>query len=377
MVEARPGQEARPGDGDRLRLGILHVGRQESGVRRYGRILTDELANRPDIRLTQADAGLLEDRRGGLGARGAVFARADVQAVLMQWNRRGWGRGPRSAYRLVDFRRAWRGPLVVTLHDVFDRDGLRERWLQPEMWGLRLVARTADRVVVHSDVEIGRLRGIVPQDKLRVIPHFVEQRSLPLTPAEARARLGVEGRRVVTLLGFIYGRKGHVAAAEAIAALPPDVLVVFAGGNVAGRDKVLRTVEQLSREQGLADRLRITGYLSEEEMETWMAASHLAILPFRDLSASGSLSTWIAAGKPMLTTDLDGFREVDARAPGALRFFPSLDPAAIARAITAALDDDLTDPDPRVVALREQLTVPRTVDRYLDVVREVAVRPAR
>jgi glycosyltransferase involved in cell wall biosynthesis len=261
---------------------------------------------------------------------------------------------------------------VVTLHDVFDRVGPRERWLQPEVWSLRWLGRNADRVVVHSDVEVERLSGLVPRDKVRVIPHFVEERGLPLSPDGARARLGVQGRRVVTLLGFIYGRKGHVAAAEAVRSLPDDVVVVFAGGNVAGRDKVLTTVTRIREEERLGDRLRITGYLSEEALETWVAASHLAILPFKDLSASGSLSTWIAAGKPILATDLPGFREYDRRVPGSIRFLPSLDPGDIARTIRLTLEGNLPDVDPAVVSLREQLSVPRTVDRYLAVAREVA-----
>ena len=93
------------------------------------------------------------------------------------------------------------------------------------------------------------------------------------TPEEARARLGVEGRRVVTLLGFIYGRKGHKPTVEAIPMLPEDVVVVFAGGPVAGKDKVIGIVRRRHAELGLGDRLRITGYLAEEEMEAWIAAT--------------------------------------------------------------------------------------------------------
>jgi glycosyltransferase involved in cell wall biosynthesis len=351
---------------------VLHVGRPESGVRRYGRIVADGIAALPGVTLVQADAGLLEGRRGGLGARGRTFADADVDVVAMQWNRRGWGKGPRSAYRFIDFRRAWDGPLVVTLHDVFERSLFRDRWLTPEVWSLRWLGRSADRLVVHSQVEVERLRPVVPAEKLRVIPHFVEERHLALGPAEARARLGVEGRRVVTLLGFIYGRKGHKPLVEAIPSLPPDVLVVYAGGPIAGRDLVLQTVRQRMRELGVEDRLRITGYLPEDEMEAWIAATHVAILPFRDLSASGSLSTWIASGKPMLVSDLPGFREYDARVPGALRIADLADPSGLAAAITRTLDAGLPDVDPNVVRLREQLTVARTAERYLAVAREVA-----
>ncbi len=357
-------------DSPSLRLGVLHLGRPESGVRRYARIISEELANQPGVRLTQTDAGLLEDRRGALGAHGRLFAERDVDALWMQWNRRGWGKGPRAAYRLLDLRRAYRGPLIVTLHDVFDRVGLRERWLEVDTWTLRLVARLADRLVVHSEVEVERLAGIAPASKIAVVPHFVERRDLALSPEAARARLGVADRRVVTLLGFIYGRKGHAELVEAVPHLPADVRIVFAGGPVAGREiRVQRLHDRLTK-LGVEDRVTITGYLSEEDLEAWIAATHLAILPFRDLSASGSLSSWIAAGKSLLTSDLPGFHEYDGLEPGSIRFIDSLEPADLAAQLARLLDGGLPDPDPRVSALRDHLTVTRTARRYLEVMRQ-------
>jgi glycosyltransferase involved in cell wall biosynthesis len=338
-----------------LRLGFLHLGRPESGVRRYGRILAEEARRRDDLAVTEVDAGLLEGSAGGMAVRGRALA--DVDVVSLQWNRRGWGRGMRSLQRFIDFRRFCRRPLVVTLHDVFPRHGPRERWLNSEVLALRLVGRSAARIVVHSEEEIGRLQGIVPVSRIRVIPHFVEERHIPLGGAAARERLGLTGKRVVTLLGFIYGRKGHAIMVEAVPALAPDVQVVYAGGPIANRPKTLETVEQRSRELGLGERLRLTGYLPEEELETWVAATHLAVLPFKDLSASGSLSTWIAAGKPILASDLPGFREYDARAPGSIRLFSPIEAGPLAAAIGAQLAGGLPETDPRVVALRDDLTV--------------------
>ena len=124
-------------------------------------------------------------------------------------------------------------------------------------------------------------------------------------------------------------------------------------------------------ELGLGDRFRITGYLSEEDIETWIAATHLAILPFTDLSASGSLSSWIAAGKPMLVSDLPGFREYDARVPGALRFFGPPEPRPLAAAIRgAARRAPCRTPTRASRQLAAELSLERTVDRYLDVARE-------
>jgi glycosyltransferase involved in cell wall biosynthesis len=371
MTEPRDRPE--PVTAQPLRIGFLHVGRPESGVRRYGRILADEAATHPDLATTEVDAGLLEGHAGGLNERGSALR--DVDVVHMQWNKRGWGKGPRSAQRFLDFRRKNRRPLIVTLHDVFPRHGVRKRWLAAEVIALRLVGRSASRIIVHSEDEIGRLEGIVPTSRVRVVPHFVEERSLALTRAAAREQLGVDGRRVVTLLGFIYGRKGHKILVEAIPELAPDVQVVFAGGPIAHKEKFLANVEGRKRELDLGERLRITGYLAEEDLEAWVAATDLAVLPFKDLSASGSLSTWIAAGKPILASDLPGFREYDARVPGSVQFFSPIETDALVKAITERLATDLPEVDPKVVALREDLSVPRTVDRYVAIYRE-ALRDA-
>jgi glycosyltransferase involved in cell wall biosynthesis len=349
-------------------LAFLHLGRPESGVRRYGQLIADEARGRPGLAIREVDAGLLDERSGRIDDAARQLAGADV--VVMQWNRRGWGTRGRSLARLARFRRAYRGALVVTLHDIFERHGLRQRWLQPEAWSLRYLGRVSDRIVVHSEVEVERLQGLVPRERLSVVPHFVEHRDLLLSPDEARARLGLTGRRIVTLLGFVYGRKGHRYAVEAVPHLPDDVVMVYAGGPVAGRSFVHDLAMRKAQELDLGDRFRITGYLSEEELETWIAATHLAILPFTDLSASGSLSSWISVAKPMLASDLPGFREYERRAPGALRFFSPPEPTPLAAAIRDALVGPLDDPDPVVSRLADELSIGRTVDRYLGVLQE-------
>ena len=269
------------------------------------------------------------------------------------------------------FRRAYPGALVVTLHDVFDRAGFRDRYLNPDTWSMRQLGRTADLIVVHSQIEVERLRGIIPVEKLRVIPHFVEHRELPMSPAEARAALGIGERKLVTLLGFVYGRKGHRYAVEAVPYMPDDAMMVYAGGPIEGRTFVYDLALSKAQELELGDRFRITGYLSEEDMGTWMAATHLAILPFTDLSASGSMSSWISSGKPMLVSDLPGTREYARRVPGALNFFgPAGEPWPLGAAINELLAKPLPDPDPGVLALARELSMANTVDRYLRVANE-------
>ena len=353
---------------DPHKVGFLHLGRVESGVRRYGQLIADETRTREGLAITEVEAGRVDQSAEQLTQVAQDLSGCDV--VLMQWNKRGWGKHG-SLLRLMRFRRVYQGALVVTMHDVFDRPGLRPRYLQPDAWSVRQLGRTADRIVVHSQIEVERLRGLIPVEKLRVIPHFVEKRELPMSPQEARAKLGLGERKLVTLLGFIYGRKGHRYAVEAVPYMPDDAVMVYAGGPIDGRTFVYDLALQKAEELGLGDRFRITGYLSEEEMGTWMAATHLAILPFTDLSASGSMSSWISSGKPMLVSDLPGTREYARRVPGALNFFgPAGEAWPLGSAISELLARPLPDPDPGVQRLARELSMEKTVDRYLEVVDE-------
>ncbi|MFV2061889.1 MAG: glycosyltransferase [Chloroflexota bacterium] len=349
-------------------IGFLHLGRPESGVRRYGQLIADEARKHPKLSVQEVEAGRVDQQSGRLAEVAAELS--ESQVVLLQWNRRGWGKHGRSLPRLMRFRRAYRGALIVTLHDVFGRRGLRQRYLQPDVWSLRWLGRTADRIVVHSQIEVERLRGIIPVDRIRVVPHFVERRTLPLGPEEARAKLGLADRRIVTLLGFVYGRKGHRYAVEAVPFMPDDAVMIYAGGPVAGRSFVYDLTMSKAEELKLGDRFRITGYLSDEELETWIAATNLAILPFTDLSASGSMSSWIAAGKPMLVSDLPGFREYARRVPGALNFFGPSEPWPLGSAISSLLEGPLPDPDEGVLKLGRELSMEHTLERYLRVARE-------
>ena len=72
----------------------------------------------------------------------------------------------------------------------------------------------------------------------------------------------------------------------------------------------------------MADRVRFMGYVPDDELETVLAATDVALCPFREMSASGALATWISAGRPIVTSDLPPIRELDALAPGAVACSP-------------------------------------------------------
>jgi glycosyltransferase involved in cell wall biosynthesis len=360
--------------GGRLRVGFLHVGRERSGVRRYGRILAEEAGRHADLEVIEVDAGARDASLRDLARAGRALRAAEV--VQVQWKLADWGPRtgglPRTELVLATAGR----PAVVTLHDVVERHGLRERRLSASAVGMRRLGRRAAALVVHLDEERRRLDGMVPAGSVSVIPHFVEQR--PPLPAggEARRALGLEGRRVISLLGYVVRRKGHALVIDALPELPDDVVALFVGSVIEGRDHVARALEERARELGVADRVRFCGFVPDDDLPLYLAATHVALCPFSDMSASGALSTWISSGRPIVASDLPAMREYEARSPGALRLFAPHAPGPFAERVREALAAASDAPDPLVVRLGEQLSTPRAVQRYAALYRAALGGPA-
>jgi glycosyltransferase involved in cell wall biosynthesis len=349
-----------------LRVGYLHVGRDRSGVRRYGRIIAAAAAARSDLEVVQSDAGDRHVSLGDLRAAARRLAGADVVHVqwkLADWDPR-WGGIPRTEVVM----QALGSPTVVTMHDIFDRQGIWERRLSPSAIGLRRLGHAAARLVVHCEEERGRLEGLVPMAKVAVVPHFVEVRR-PLPDRDvARRSLHLPDGRVITLLGYMTKRRGHRLLIDALRELPDDVLALFVGTTIEGREHIQRELEAYAGEAGVAERVRFMGYVEEDVLESILSATDVALCPFRMMSASGALATWISAGVPIVASDLGPVRELDAMAPGALRTFAPYEPGPLAERVAETLAEART-PDARVVELGAQLATPRILEHYIEVYR--------
>lgn len=372
-----------------MTIGYVHVGAPEHGVSRYGRLLAAEARKRRDLQVIECEVLLTgeprADRQRAADA-GRQLSRADV--IHLQYNNQltgsVWGSRWRQLIHLRAFAHAARVPIVATLHDVYavpparrlswlrhPREQFRKtRRVAPQVWTLRWLQRRASRVLVCSDEERTRVGRRVH----RVIPLFVEERDLR-PESSAKAALGLSGRRVVTLLGYIHRRKGHDLIVDALAALPEDLVIVFAGTSPEPDSPFVRSLLASARANGVAKRLRITGFLPDDELDRYLAATDLAVCPFRRLSASGSLSTWISALRPILASDLPQIAEYNAAEPGAIRTFRPYTVSALAEAICAALEAGPEDTRDPLVRLRARLLLPAVFDQHLEVYRELLPHP--
>jgi hypothetical protein len=79
---------------------------------------------------------------------------------------------------------------------------------------------------------------------------------------------------------------------------------------------------------------RVTGFIEDDELAAALAGAGVPVAPHRHISASGSVNSWIAAGRRPIVRRGGYSVEVAERLPGALVLADSLHDA-----ISAAVDD--------------------------------------
>jgi glycosyltransferase involved in cell wall biosynthesis len=373
-----------------MKIGYLHIGAPTHGIVRYGRLLASEAKTRPDLEIVEAEVVLTGDAnhdRLQLIAAAQQLSQADI--VHLQHNAQIWGGREHQLKHLHTFLQSCTTDArLVTLHDIFYPtasaqllqymlDGkqpirnllallkaiVREQ-LSPNVRALRKVTSWCNKALVCTEEESRRLKGYVDSNKVRVVPHFVEDRPIAISPIEARKQLGLEGKIVITLLGFIYRGKGHDLLVKALPLLPPECTVIFAGG--LGHEDFLHEVISLAEREGVRDRIRVTGYLSESDQDLYLAATHLAVCPFAQTSASGSLSTWISVNQTIIASNLPQVAEYNTLEPRAISTFDPYTSTALAEAIQKAILCSNLGGNPIVSQLRQQLRMPVVFDHHLN-----------
>lgn len=197
---------------------------------------------------------------------------------------------------------------TVTLHDLPQpADGIELYRRRTRVY--RAVAAAADRVVVSSRHESSLLveLGAVEQHAV-VIP-------LPVDPLDEPREPG-PGDAQVTMLGFVHPGKGHREVLAAMRNLPTTHGLVVLGRVGAGHDDLVTQLHATASQDGRT--VTITGFLPETELITRLQQAGVPVAAHRNVSASGSINSWLGAGRRPLVPAGRYAAELLGRSPGAL-----------------------------------------------------------
>ncbi len=229
-----------------------------------------------------------------------------MEVVCIQRGGGIWG-GEDGAY-VLDFARALRVPMVMTLHDIPARPTPGQRMILAE-----LVDLSAATIVMSqaAAAEMARSYG-VSIDRLEIVPHGVPH--LPQVAADTiKPRLGLQGRSVILSFGLLEPGKGYEAVIDAmpavVAAVPNATYVILGATDpnllAQGGDSYRAGLEARVAKRGLGQSVRfVDRFVGRVELGNWLEAADVITTPYTNLdqTVSSTLSFAMAAGKPIVST---------------------------------------------------------------------------
>lgn len=308
----------------------LVVGPARHGVNELALRLA-EASGAPVARFRDA-AGVTETLGTGWPARGTCLHLHLTDHLL--------GADPPAAALLVE-RLADGHRLTLTLHDLPQpSDGEHHA---ARAGAYRRMAAAADGLVVSSRHEAALLAALGCDEAPAVIPLPVDLLPLP--------ELLPEPDREVGISGFVYPGKGHAQALAAMRELPDDVGLTAIGGISPGSEWLIDQLRAQAKAAGR--RFTITGYIDDTRWISRLRSTAVPLAAHEHISASGSIGSWIAAGRRPLVVDSPYARELAARAPRAVTIYQ---PAELAARLRQALDE------PRSTWRDEQVEIQGTAE---------------
>jgi glycosyltransferase involved in cell wall biosynthesis len=283
---------------------------------------------------------------------------------------------------------AQRTRYVTTIHDVIPLVMPEYGGTRQMRWYLRLVRRAVGRCAMvvtdsnHSRDDIIKHLGLRPERVVAIPLGVSNEYSPPMSLADeesvarTRERFGLRRPFVLNVGGFDL-RKGLPQLirgfALAIGRLEGDYDLVIVGSPHSGNQRLFPPVEPLLAELGIADRVRLVGFVSEaDKRDLYRAAEVFAFSSIYEGFGLDPLEA-MACGAPVVCSDRTSLPEVVGDA--ALLVEPE------AKALAEALVRMLESPDLRAeLSLRgrrraAEFTWKRTADATIDVYRRVLGLP--
>lgn len=175
---------------------------------------------------------------------------------------------------------------------------------------IKALFRYVDNFLVHSKKDFKDLVSIKKDAniKLGFMPLFNFFKRSNLSKTKIRKKLGLRDK-VILFFGIIREYKGLIylikALPKVLKAVNLDLLIV--GEFWKNKDKYLKEIKHLKLQNNVKV---IARYVPNEEVADYFLVSDILVLPYTDATQSAILQTAFAFGKPVITTDVGGLKDI-------------------------------------------------------------------
>jgi glycosyltransferase involved in cell wall biosynthesis len=313
-----------------LQLGMGWFGEKAGGLNRVYAHLLDELS-RDGIELHGLVAGSADVSRA---SHGLVHAFAPEDAPVLARMRAlraaasAWLRERPDALIVSHFAlnafpvlsQARRHPLVVHFQGPWGEESRVEGETALAVFAKEMVERAVYRRASHAIVlstafgDILAQRYGVPERRIHVIPGGVDVHRFAIAKSREACRRALgwpEGRPIVLCVRRLVRRVGVDTLVDAAAELRkrvPEALVL-----IAGRGPLKAELEARIVGRGLANHVRLLGFLADSALPAAYRAADLSVVPTAALEGFGLVTVEsLAAGTPCVVTPVGGLTDVVA-----------------------------------------------------------------
>lgn len=349
-----------------MKVAMVTTTGDRCGIAAYTRALVEGLKSLPNVEVEVVPITEGRQATAHYVAQAERLNAPDISVVHIQHEHSFWGGVlPRRPFPLRadtgywELRYLLQKPIVVTAHTTYSLAELlrldSETRFPKRLIKQFLVHNAAYResvdiapfitamTIVHTAAARNALieRGAKPEYVTIVPTGIPPALPAPMHGQAFRATHGLQDRRILTIFGYVAPNKGYELTLELLPSLPSDVVLVIAGGaRNADMEPYAAQLRAAIDAAGLQNRVLITGFLSDEEVAEVMAASDLLLVPHTQATGSYSVTFPLTHGKAILASDMDCFREIEARVD-CLQLFKAGDLADYRAKLLALLDDPI------------------------------------
>lgn len=168
-------------------------------------------------------------------------------------------------------------------------------------------------IVLNENLKKLLINNKISKDKIAIIPHGTIKGKI-LDKEECKKQLGVSNKKVLTIFGYIHKNKGCDLLVDILPKIDKDVVLLVVGAPHPQVKNDYYTYLRIKVSNlNLQDRVRFLGFIKEEELPIVFNATDIAIFPYRWIIVSGALHMALSYIIPVITSDLDYFREIKSK----------------------------------------------------------------
>lgn len=191
--------------------------------------------------------------------------------------------------------------IVWTVHNIVDHEG---KFKSTELFFTKFLAKLSNKLIVHcqaAKLEVMKIYG-KDDSSIIVIPHgsYIGKYKNTISIDDARNKLNVsEEDKVFLYFGQIRAYKGIPKLISTFNKLDNENAKLFIVGKLLDEDVAIKILSNID------DRIKnILTFVPDDDIQIYMNAADVVVLPFKDILTSGSAILAMSFGKPIIAPDV-------------------------------------------------------------------------